>query len=227
MKTIGLLGGTSWPSTPLYYQAINEMVQARRGGHHSAAILLKSIDYHAIKSLYNAPDGWDKIPALLKEELDGLAVCRPDCLIVCNNTLHKALDILRYEEHSALPLFHAVTETGKAMQRENIREGLLLATPFTMKDGFFAQGLARMGITTTLPDPEEQNTIGAIQARLAQGKHDPSMQVFFHDLVKKHKPASVILACTELPLAFKEEASPVPLFNSIVCQCRAAVDYAL
>ena len=71
MKTIGLLGGTSWPSTIDYYRILNELAQERFGGHHSADLILRSIDYHEIKSRYH--EGWEEIPALLGAELSHLA----------------------------------------------------------------------------------------------------------------------------------------------------------
>jgi len=52
MKTIGLLGGTGWSSTIGYYKILNELVNERLGGYHSAKILLKSIDYNDIMENY-------------------------------------------------------------------------------------------------------------------------------------------------------------------------------
>ena len=42
MKTIGLLGGTSWPSTIEYYRILNVLTQEKLGGFHSANLLLYS-----------------------------------------------------------------------------------------------------------------------------------------------------------------------------------------
>ena len=42
MRTIGLLGGTGWSSTIEYYRTINEMVDKRLGGYHSAKYYLKA-----------------------------------------------------------------------------------------------------------------------------------------------------------------------------------------
>ena len=67
MKTIGLLGGTSWLSTIDYYVTLNRMVAEKLGGFHSAQIILKSIDYHNIKSCY-AKD-WNKVAPLLEKEI--------------------------------------------------------------------------------------------------------------------------------------------------------------
>ena len=36
VKTIGLIGGMSWESTTAYYRLINESVNAKLGGLHSA-----------------------------------------------------------------------------------------------------------------------------------------------------------------------------------------------
>ena len=40
MLVIGLIGGTSWEATAVYYRLINEDVKERLGGYHSARILL-------------------------------------------------------------------------------------------------------------------------------------------------------------------------------------------
>ena len=49
MKLIGLLGGTSWPSTMLYYEKLNSLVNKQLGGFNSARILLYSIAFDVIK----------------------------------------------------------------------------------------------------------------------------------------------------------------------------------
>ena len=54
MRTVGLLGGMSWQSTQSYYQLINEGVQARLGGLHSAPLLIYSFDFAEIEALQMA-----------------------------------------------------------------------------------------------------------------------------------------------------------------------------
>ena len=48
MKRIGLIGGMSWESTAIYYRLMNEAVRARVGGHASADIVLRSLDFGPI-----------------------------------------------------------------------------------------------------------------------------------------------------------------------------------
>jgi len=52
MKTIGLIGGTTWVSTLEYYRIINEIVNNKLGGHHSARCILYSIDFEESISAY-------------------------------------------------------------------------------------------------------------------------------------------------------------------------------
>jgi len=45
MKTIGIIGGVSWVSSIEYYRLLNEMVNEKLGGLHSAKILMYSIEF--------------------------------------------------------------------------------------------------------------------------------------------------------------------------------------
>lgn len=40
MKTVGIIGGMSWESTSTYYRRLNQLVNERLGGLHSAELLL-------------------------------------------------------------------------------------------------------------------------------------------------------------------------------------------
>jgi aspartate racemase len=51
MKTLGLIGGISWFSTMVYYRTINQLVNERLGGAHSAKLLLYSVDFDELKTL--------------------------------------------------------------------------------------------------------------------------------------------------------------------------------
>ena len=64
MKTLGLIGGMSWESTIPYYRIINETVRERRGGLHSARLILYSVDFHAIERLQQA-GAWDEAGRML------------------------------------------------------------------------------------------------------------------------------------------------------------------
>ena len=225
MRMIGLLGGTSWPSTFGYYDRLNRSAQKYLGGHHSARILLYSIDYHPIKNLYH--DGWDRIPSLLANEIRLLLEKKPDCLILCNNTLHRALDQVRKGLDIGIPVFHAGHLAAEEAERRHCQTVLLLGISFTMEDGFFARYFEDRGIKVIVPVKEDRQQIQQMQTELAKGHTDPSFRDRFSVLLARYDQVdAIVLACTELPLAIDEMNAPKPLINSIHCQCDAAAEFA-
>jgi aspartate racemase len=225
MKTIGLLGGTSWPSTIEYYRRLNELAQEKLGGHHSANVLLYSIDYHKIKSRYHSR--WGEIPDLLKRELERLIRLSPDCIIICNNTLHKALDLIESELAPDIPLFHIVDVTAEHAKKKKLKSLLLLGTQFTMEDGFFQRKLERYGFLVKTPEADDRIEIQQMQRALARGEMEKNFRDRFYKIISKHSHLdAVVLACTEIPLVVKQKDYNIPLLNPGELQCQNAFEYA-
>lgn len=51
MKTIGLIGGMSYPSTSVYYDLINQKINEKLGLNNSAKIILYSFNFEEIEHL--------------------------------------------------------------------------------------------------------------------------------------------------------------------------------
>ena len=64
MKTIGLIGGTSWYSTVDYYRYINEAVNDAYGNNTNPPLILYNMNQERIHEL-QAKGQWDEIAALL------------------------------------------------------------------------------------------------------------------------------------------------------------------
>ncbi|MGH1376259.1 MAG: aspartate/glutamate racemase family protein [Alphaproteobacteria bacterium] len=228
MKIIGLLGGTSWPSTPLYYSYLNEKIAEALGGHHSARIILYSIDYQPIKALY--PDGWDDISPLLKGELKLLDDMGPDCILICNNTLHKGYDSLVEQQDVALlgQVIHIVVATARKAVAMDYKRVLLLGTKFTMEDGFFSDRLKFFGLDVVVPNEDDRNEIQDMQTQIASGKMCDAFHSRFKDILGRYDDVdAVILGCTELPLAITANETDLPIINPIHAQCDEAIKLVL
>lgn len=226
MKTIGLLGGTGWSSTIGYYKLINEMVGERLGGYHSAKILLKSIDYHDIMTNYGKDH--QKIAQVLKQELNGLISLKPDCFIICCNSLHKYYEMIKSEIDSNCLMFHAIELVADELIKTNKKRVLLLATKFTLEDGFFAKILEKRGIEVIIPNLEERNEMQRIHGELMQNMILEKSKNYFSSLIKSQEHLdAVILGCTEYPLVVNNENSVLPIIDPVVLQATKAVDFAL
>ncbi|MDD3182914.1 MAG: amino acid racemase [Alphaproteobacteria bacterium] len=228
MKTIGILGGASWASTMLPYRLINEAVAQRMGGYHSARIILYSMDYHDIKMSYSGD--WSETPALFKRELCFLLSMKPDCILIANNTLHKALDIIEGELSLSLPTFHAIRLTCEKLVENGCGKTLFLGSIFTMNDRFFVDPLHRAGVDIMVPCKEDQAVIQEHQVELAKGVFSESIANSFHEMLAKYEAmgcTTVVLACTELPLAINNKITTMRIIDPLFLQCRAAVDFTL
>jgi aspartate racemase len=228
VRLIGILGGTSWPSTILPYRMLNEEVQRRLGGHHSARIVLYSIDYHDIRSSYSGD--WDAIPELLLAEIRTLLSFQPDCWMIANNTLHKIYNAIAPQLPPAPPMVHAIELVRSHLLGSGFRKVLLLGTRFTMEDDYYSGPLRAAGIEVEIPEDADRERIGAIQSRLADGEMEAGFAEYFKDLLERHAQRgceAVVAGCTELPLVITEKMSPIAVVDPLVLQCRACVDLAL
>jgi aspartate racemase len=230
MKKIGLLGGTSWPSTIPYYEWFNRRANQLYGGYHSAKLAIHNVDYHRIKSQYTTHNGWDIIPDYLSEEISILAKSDPDCIVICNNTLHKAVDILISENNfpTDIPLIHIVEAVGEYAVKSGYKNLLLLGTKFTMEDGFYTNRLQNdYGLSVSIPEVDDRYAIQTLQTAISLGKMQNSFYGDFKSILDKYTNYdAVILGCTELPLAINEKSTLLPIIDVIEVQCEKAAEFA-
>jgi aspartate racemase len=226
-RTIGLIGGMSWESTAVYYRLINEIVRERRGGLHSADILMHSVDFDAIVGLQKA-GRWDEAGARLGAIGQGLAGAGAACILICTNTMHLVADAV--EAMLPVPLINIIDVTGAALQRAGIRRPLLLATRYTMEHGFYAGRLKRAsGIEVMVPD--EAGRMAAhdiIFNELCRGVVKDSSRDTYRALIAKARDEgadAVILGCTEICLLIGQGDTDLPVFDSTTLHAQAAVDF--
>lgn len=225
MKTIGLLGGTAWPSTIEYYRYLNQLAQREFGDPHSARLLLKSIDYAPILQRYGSD--WPGALRLFEPELAGLFAMRPDCVVVCCNTLHRAIDELADRWPAEIPIIHIVEETARVAIDRGYKRVLLLGTQFTMENGYYAGRLQKTGLKVDVPEPRDRERIQQIQSAIAAGEMPDKAQEYFRGLSDRYSHCdAVVLACTELPLAINVGTSSLPLLDPLTIQCDAAFRFA-
>jgi len=91
-----------------------------------------------------------------------------------------------------------VDAVGRAASQKAFKRLLLLATKFTMEDGFYAERLKIFGCDVVIPSANEREQIQKIQSHLATGKTDERFRDFFRNLLAHYTEVdAVILGCTE------------------------------
>jgi aspartate racemase len=130
MKTLGLIGGTTWLSTAEYYRAINQAVNARLGGMSSAKLFLYSVNFEDFKPPAGAA-GWERIADTLSDIAARLERAGADCIVLCANTPHRVAD--EVQARIGIPLLHIADATADAIVRQKIDCVALLGTKPTME----------------------------------------------------------------------------------------------
>lgn len=229
MKVIGLIGGMSWESSALYYQSINRLVAARRGGLHSARCLLYSVDFAEIEDCQREGD-WDRAGVLLADAACALQAAGADLIGLCTNTMHKVADAIQAAVD--VPLLHIADATGSILVAGGLRRVGLLGTRFTMEQSFYRDRLAeRFDLEIVVPDaPARDEVHRVIYDELCRGEVREDSRDRYRAIVQDLADAGaegVILGCTEVGMLLRQRDATVPLFDTTQLHAQALVDAAL
>ena len=228
MKTIGLIGGTSWESTAIYYSLINREVQRRLGGFHSAKIVLFSVDFAELEILARTSQ-WDALAVHLSDAAQALERAGADMVLLCANTMHH--DAGRVAQSVALPLLHICDCTAERIKTQGLKRVALLGTAYTMNEDFYKDRLRANGLEVIVPDAADRAVVNrVIFEELVLGTIEPASRHACREIIARQVAKGVqgiVLGCTELPMLVKPEDSAVPLFDTTEIHALAAVDLAL
>lgn len=228
MKTLGLIGGTTWVSSVDYYKLLNEQVNKRLGGRHSAQCLLHSFDFSEIKDLQDRND-WPGLLRRLTGVAERLAAAGAEAIMICANTLHVVADDLRSQ--IPLPVIHIAEATGRSIGRQHLTKVGLLGTKFTMEMDFFKAKLAEQQIETVTPrEPDRRFVHATIFDELARGIFTEDTRrryLAIMDDLGAQGAEGIVLGCTEIPLLVKQSDHPLPLFDTVAIHVDAGVRFAL
>lgn len=225
MRTLGLIGGTSWHSTIVYYRLINELAAKITGTHANPPLILYSLNVELMRS-----QDVNKIKTAYLHIARKLEIAGAMAIVICANTPHLVYD--HVQDRISIPILHIADAVGlNAVNQGFIKLGLLGTKP-TMEGNFLIKRLKdRFGITTVVPDAEFLDEIHQyIATELTQGKFTESAKLFFLDhiqLLKEKGAQAVIMGCTELPLLISAEDSNLPLLQTTNLHAQMAVDFIL
>jgi len=229
MKTIGLIGGMSWESSIEYYRIINQVVQKKLGGVHSAKIVLVSLDFAEIEDLQNSGD-WEGATRIMVEAARRVETSGADLILICTNTMHLMAE--EVQEKINIPLLHIADATARAVKQNELNTIGLLGTRFTMEKEFYRGRLeTRHQLKVLIPDQGQREEVHqVIYAELVRGIiNDDSRKIYQEviDSLVERGAQGIVLGCTEIGLLVKPEDVPVPVFDTMEIHALAAVEAAL
>ena len=130
MKAIGLIGGMSWESSAEYYRIINETMNQKLGGYHSARIILYNLDFDEVFKLQHN-EKWLEAANVIAKATVNLEKAGADCILICSNTGNEGAD--RIAARIKVPLLHIADVTATEVIAQGLKNVALLGTRFAME----------------------------------------------------------------------------------------------
>lgn len=228
MRKLGIIGGTSWSSTALYYEHINRGVAKRLGGLHSARLSIESLDLAPFAEMELSGD-WDGVAKVTLEAAARLVASSAEGVIITSNTGHKVFDAVAPK--IPVPMLHIADATADKLVADGRSRVALLGTRFTMTEPHVRSRLESRGLTLAPVDPRWVDEVDRIIfEELAAGQVIRDSQRKLKTLIAelaRQKVHAVVLGCTELVLAVDTRANTIPVYDTTAIHARAAVDWML
>jgi aspartate racemase len=225
MKTIGLIGGTSWHSSVVYYKLINQLVGAKIGTQANPQLILFSINIELMREQNS-----EKINAKYLEVATKLQVAGAQAIVICANTPHMVYDHVQPEID--IPILHIADATAHEASRLRLNKLGLLGNKPTISGDFIPSRLrSKFNIETIKPDAEVwDQSHYFISRELTQGIFSDNAKRFYIeqiDHLQKKGAQGVILGCTELPMLITQDDVAIPLLATTQLHAEMAVDFIL
>lgn len=228
MKTVGLIGGTTWVSTHEYYRLINEITNKRLGGLNASKCLIHSFNFDEIARLQKSNET-EQLYQKIENAAKGLINSGASCIALCANTMHIYADQLNHNIN--VPIIHIAEATAKTIIESGITEVGLLGTRYTMEMNFYTSILENQGIVVHIPSLPERDFIhDCIFNELAKDIFTEESRNRFLKIINElgaEGAKGIILGCTEIPLLIQQNHTKLPLFDTLDIHATAIVDFAL
>lgn len=227
MKTIGLIGGTSWTSTIEYYRVLNEEVARRLGGLNCCKMVIYNVQFAELEGAMHS-DRWDDAAEILQDAAKRLRASGADAVVMCSNLIHRMYD--KVQGAVDVPVLHLGDALAADIKAKGYKKVALLGARHTMQETFYRGRIAeKSGAEILIPNDDDCRYIDeAIFSRMCANRYTDEDRARFLNIIEELKAQgaeAVILGCTELPVLLPK--TPIPQLSSIDLHCTYAVDWAM
>lgn len=210
-KKLGVLGGMGSAASAEFLRILAAKAPARNDQEHPVVYMIadSEIPDRTEGILGIGPDPSQK----MYNDLVQLAQMGADYLAVPCNTAHYFID--RFKQPLPLPLIHIIDETVKTAKKLDSRGVWMLSTLGTWQSGLYQTYARQHDLPLFFPNEQQRELIHRSIMEVKANRLAESGQLC-GSIVQElwgTKDLPIMLACTELPLAYK--ASGLPLAKAV------------
>lgn len=223
MKRLGILGGMGPAASAEYITRLIQQTPATCDQEHIPFVLWSNPQIPDRSTSMRAGDSKP-----LRDLIEGILALRYsqcDLIVIPCNTAHFWFDEMIKHD---VPIIHIVDSVAGALHSANVTGTVgVMGTQGTIEFGLYQNHLDKLGWDCIVPTKEEMDTlvqpaINLIKSGRLDQAHDMFMPVV--DSLILRGAQAVVLGCTEIPLAVREDnRNGIPLINSIDSLVKTAI----
>jgi len=230
MRKIGIVGGLSPESTTLYYRTIINEYREKHHKQNYPIIIIYSVSFDQFREYWRSKK-YEKVIELLLKAIRALGRAGADFALISANTSHMFYN--EVEARSPIPLLNIIDCLAEVAKMDGISKIGLLGTKYTLTLGFYSERLRKHGLEAFVPEKEDIDIVNDIIFNeltwgiIREGSRRKVMKIM--EKLKEKGSEAVALACTELPLLFRDtrEIYGMKLYDTAKIHAVKALDYAL
>lgn len=215
-------------STQIYYRELCRLTRESLGGLRSPELLIRSVDFDEIERL-QASSEWGAAANILNEKAIALERGGADILIMATNTMHKVADQIL--SGVSITFLHIADATATAILERGFRRPGLMATAFTMEQNFYVDRLVAQGLLPLIPEDDDRvETHRIIYDELCRDIIREESRLAYERIAQRLIDRGcdcLILGCTEVGMLLSQDNVSVPVFDTTLVHCKAALQAAL
>ncbi len=225
-KRIGIVGGVGPQATSVLYDEIIRLAQEKYRAKDNDDYPYLVIESVPIPDFISDKGEMKKALKMLEESVASLEKAGATRLCIASNTVHLLLDDL--QKCATVPFISMVQLVSQKVKKLGFEKAGLVSSSVTAREDLYKKELEKYGIELLKPSREEAKTVDKIIRYVLAGKDNGRERDEYINILQRfveEGAESIILGCTELPLAINYEVLENRVINSMEVLAEGIVDY--
>lgn len=225
-KKIGIIGGVGPQATLYIYKKIIYYAQKKYGANKNDNYPYLIIESVPIPDFISDTAQLKKALFMLKETIAHFNSLSVDTIAIGSNTVHILLPEL--QKQTNIPFISTISSVVDECNLKNYKKVGILASPILIKHSLYRKALHKLNIESILPTVGELKVTERMIRSVLAGNTDHKDKEKYINIINRmltEGAQSIILGCTELPLAINYEALGSLTINSDDILAQRIVDY--
>ncbi|MEI6887064.1 MAG: amino acid racemase [bacterium] len=225
-KKIGIIGGVGPQATAYLYSKIIQLAQEKYSAKNNDDYPNVIINSLPIPDFISNKVSIAKALEMLKECVSNFSKSGIDKICIASNTVHVLLSEL--SSTTKIPFISMIELVSDKCLKYGYKKVALLGTPVLTHSGLYNEALKKRGIEIIIPEDRELIIVEEIIRSVIAGKVIETDKNKYIELINKlfsMGAESIILGCTELPLAIDYTVLGKRILNSDEILAEGIVDY--